>query len=151
MKKYITKNQKETFDLGKNIANTLKGGEVVALYGNLGAGKTTFTTGLVNNFIPAKRVLSPTFIIVRHYYPKNKLINHIIHADLYRLNNIKEIEELGLSEFFGMPKTVVLIEWADKMKHLLPENRTDIFFNFKSEITREINIKNLKIKSLKID
>ena len=140
MKKYITKNQKETFDLGKNIANTLKGGEVVALYGNLGAGKTTFTTGLVNNFIPAKRVLSPTFIIVRHYYPRNKPVKKIIHADLYRLNKLIEISGLGLTEYFNNPSTVMLIEWADRMKKLLPTKRTDIFFKIKSENTREIKI-----------
>ncbi|OGF98896.1 tRNA (adenosine(37)-N6)-threonylcarbamoyltransferase complex ATPase subunit type 1 TsaE [Candidatus Gottesmanbacteria bacterium RIFCSPHIGHO2_02_FULL_39_14] len=137
---YITNNQRQTFDLGKKLAPSLQGREVLALYGELGAGKTSLISGIINYFIPSKRVLSPTFIIVRHYYPRNKPVKKIIHADLYRLNKLIEISGLGLTEYFNNPSTVMLIEWADRMKKLLPTKRTDIFFKIKSENTREIKI-----------
>lgn len=133
-----TKNQDETYMAGQKIASTLKGGEVLTLYGELGAGKTTFTRGVINFFLPQVRVLSPTFIIVRHYYPEHKLISHIVHADLYRLDNLNEIEELGLEEFMNKSRTVLLIEWADRMKSLIPKDRMDIMFLAKSDNKRKI-------------
>ena len=140
MPSLTTKNQEETFDAGRLFASKLKGGEVLALYGDLGAGKTSFSAGIINYFI-AGRVLSPTFIIVRHYYPKKKIINQILHADLYRLNNHKEIEDLGLKEYFNKPQVLVIIEWAEKMKSHLPGKRINIYFGYKSSSDREILIK----------
>lgn len=140
MAKYTTYSRKETYELGRGIAQSLKGGEVLAFYGELGAGKTTFITGLVNYFLPGRRVLSPTFIIVRHYHPENKMINYLVHADLYRLNNINEIEDLGLAEYINQPKSVVLIEWADRMKNLLPAKRIDIFFDIIDENRRKVKV-----------
>ena len=137
---FTTKSQKETFSLGKKIAGSFSGGEVLALFGELGAGKTSFAKGVINYFLPRKRVISPTFIIVRHYHPNSNAINHLVHADLYRLNNEQEIDGLGLTEFMNNESTVVLIEWADKMPHLLPANRQDIFFEIVSDTVRKIKI-----------
>ena len=138
--KYISRNIRQTQDLGRGLAKKLRGGEILCLYGELGSGKTTFARGMINYFLPAKRVLSPTFIIVRHYYPENNKINHIIHSDLYRLNKGREIEDLGLSEFFHRSGCVVLIEWPDRMKGLLPSKRTDIRFIQTDNRNRTIKI-----------
>lgn len=138
MKDIITKNRKQTIEFAKKFAKSLKGGEVIALYGDLGSGKTTFVSGLVNYFIKGKRVLSPTFIIVRHYYPENTKISQIVHADLYRLKNSAEIEDLGLSEYFNNPKVVILIEWAERMNNLLPAGRINILFKQTGADSRKI-------------
>lgn len=134
----ITKNQEETITLGKKFASSLKGGEVIALFGELGSGKTTFTSGIINFFFKNKRVLSPTFIIVRHYYPKHKKIRQLIHVDLYRLKKMAEIEDLGLSEYFNNSNNIILIEWAEKIKSYLPEKRIEIRFTQFDQNSRRI-------------
>src|SRR3989339_1119927 len=97
--KYITWSARETSNLGRELAARLKGGEVVCLYGNLGSGKTTFISGVVNYFKPKTRVLSPTFIIVRHYRFNKPPVKNLLHADLYRLEDKPSIEALGLADF----------------------------------------------------
>ncbi len=139
-KKYITKNPEETKLLAKKLASTLRGGEVICLYGELGAGKTVFVKGVIDYFLPGKKVLSPTFIIVRHYYPQNSAIKNILHVDLYRLSETYEIQSLGLNEFMTKPDSIVLIEWAEKLAKLLPKQRIDIRFNILSEQQRLIKI-----------
>jgi len=140
MPSIISKNQTDTYNRGREYASKLQGGEILALSGPLGAGKTTFIKGAVNYFLPGKRVLSPTFIIVRHYYPQHSLIKHLLHVDLYRLQDTVQIQDLGLDEFFALPQTVVLIEWADRMGQLLPQRRIDVNFKIRSANTREILI-----------
>src|SRR3990167_9714860 len=85
--KYTTGSPRETSDLGRALAARLCGGEVVCLYGDLGSGKTTFISGVINFFRPKTRVLSPTFIIVRHYRFDKAPVKNFLHADLYRLDN----------------------------------------------------------------
>lgn len=136
----ITKSPEETKRLARKIASTLHSGEVLCLYGDLGAGKTTFIRGLIEFFIPGKRVLSPTFIIVRHYYINHPFIKNIYHVDLYRISMIEEIADLGLSEFMNKSDTIVAIEWAEKLESLLPEKRIDINFSIIDENKRGIKI-----------
>ena len=136
--KYITWSPRETSDLGRELAARLSGGEVVCLYGDLGSGKTTFISGVINYFRPKTRVLSPTFIIVRHYrFDKAPIIN-LFHADLYRLENKLSVKALGLAEYWTDPDTVFLMEWAEKMAGQLPENRIDISFRITGRDKREI-------------
>src|SRR3989344_7709025 len=101
MKHINTKSIDETVRLGREFAATLKGGEAVCLYGDLGAGKTVFVKGIIDYFIPGKRVLSPTFIIVRHYTSKSSAIKDIIHIDLYRIDTQKDMESVGLSQYLN--------------------------------------------------
>ena len=136
--KYITWSARETSNLGRELAARLKGGEVVCLYGNLGSGKTTFISGVVNYFRPKTRVLSPTFIIVRHYRFDKAPIKNLFHADLYRLDNKSSIKSLGLVEYWADPHSVFLMEWADKMAGQLPEKRIDISFRITGRDRREI-------------
>lgn len=137
---FITNTFEETRALGEKIAKNLKGGEVLALYGNLGAGKTTFVQGMTKGLGLKRRIISPTFIIVRSY---NLEIMNFYHIDLYRVENPLDIKKLGLDEIFNNPKSIVAIEWAEKMGNLLPKRRLDIFFEYLSDNRRKIIIKKL--------
>ena len=137
---YISDSSDCTRQLGWEIAAKIKGWEVLCLYGELGAGKTTFTQGLIDFFLPKKRVLYPTFIIVRHYRPVHKQIKNIYHVDLYRMNSESEIVGLGLSEFMHRPDTIVLFEWTERLGKLLPKKRVDIKFSIINNRERKIEV-----------
>lgn len=126
----------DTKRLGMKIASQLNGGEVICLYGDLGAGKTTFVNGMVNYYLPETRVLSPTFIIVRHYLINHNNLRHFLHVDLYRLKNLPEIESLGLEDYLHKSDTIMAIEWPEKMRKLLPKKRIDIKFQILSDNQR---------------
>jgi tRNA threonylcarbamoyladenosine biosynthesis protein TsaE len=134
----ITKSRNETISFGKKVASKVKGGELFCLYGNLGSGKTTFMEGFIGYFIPKKRVLSPTFIISRQYVVFGNKIKNIVHADLYRIENVKDIEGLGFSEYIKQIDTVIAVEWAEKWENKLPDKRTDIYFEYLNENSRKI-------------
>jgi tRNA threonylcarbamoyladenosine biosynthesis protein TsaE len=97
-------------------------------------------SGLINAFIEEKRVLSPTFIIVRHYEVRKKNIRRIYHADLYRLEKEEEIEGTGLLSFMTDPQNIVLIEWAEKLGKFLPSKRYDINIESSADNKRKIQI-----------
>lgn len=138
---YITESADETRQKGREFAARLKGGEVICLYGDLGAGKTVFASAVIDFFVPGRRVLSPTFIIVRHYPTYKHKIKEIIHVDLYRLESEKEVENVGLSQYIHRYDSVVLIEWAQKFGKLLPKERIDVRIVQTGEQEREFDIK----------
>lgn len=129
----ITNSEKETFEFAKNFAKKLKGGEVIGLIGNLGAGKTIFTKGLAASLGVKQTVNSPTFVIMKIYPIPNdqSLMTNLIHIDAYRLNNEKELEAIGAREYFGRKDCITIIEWADKVKKVLPKKAIKI--NFEAE------------------
>lgn len=135
----ITTSQEETIKRGEDIAETLKGGEVLCLYGELGSGKTTFTKGIAKGLGIQKRILSPTFIIVRHYKLKNNL-EGLFHFDLYRLSNKNEARDTGLDEYIKNKKNIVIIEWPEKLETNIPKKRIDIHFKYLEGDKREIKI-----------
>lgn len=106
---------------------------VLALQGDLGSGKTTFTQGLAKFLKIKDRVKSPTFVIMRNY----KLLYHI---DAYRLNKPEEILDLGWSEIISNPKNIVVIEWPEKIKKFLPKQTIYLKFKFINETQRKIKI-----------
>lgn len=137
---HITNSQKETKKLAHEFAKTLKAGDVIALYGDLGTGKTTFAQGLASGLGVRKKVMSPTFIFMRSYpitFKKNPLTFH--HLDLYRGQDEKDFKSLGLDEIFTTDAIVVL-EWADRIKRILPKKRIDIYFENKNGQKRKIKI-----------
>ena len=135
---FITNNLRETQKLAENLVKRLKKGDVLTLYGNLGSGKTTFVQGLARGFGIKKRIISPTFIIVRSYElkiknQKSKIKNAnqnsklFYHIDLYRIETQNDVKNLGIEEIVS-GKDIVVIEWAEKMQNLLPKKRWDVKF-----------------------
>lgn len=122
MKTVITTSPDETRRLGKTIGGLLTGGELLAIEGGLGSGKTVFVKGLALGLeIKDKDVSSPTFVFIHEY--RGRLV--LYHVDLYRIDNSYDIEDLGLFEFIG-GEGVTAIEWADRASKLLPDDRIDI-------------------------
>lgn len=148
--KFITKSYKETRKLGEKLAEEIKKGTVVALYGDLGSGKTTFVQGFAKGLKIKKRLISPTFIILRTYKIRLKTKNlklktsvqevkNFYHVDLYRIQNGEDIREIGLDEIIENGNDIVAIEWAEKLGDFLPKKRIDIHFKSQDH-TREITI-----------
>lgn len=144
----VTKSAKETQKLGQKIGSGLKVKNIVALYGELGSGKTTFIQGLAQGLGIKRRIISPTFVFVRQYEIGNtqnvsRIASHIsrlYHIDLYRIEKLEETKGLGLKEIFTDPKAIVAIEWAEKIKKILPKKRIDIYFKYIGEKERKIKI-----------
>lgn len=134
---FITESGEETQEIAEKIAKELKGGEVLALFGDLGAGKTTFVQGLAMGLGIDRRIISPTFIILRTYPLKDK---NFYHVDLYRIESEKEVEGIGLKEILKEKKDIVAIEWAEKIKDMLPDERINIFFTNLGGDKRKITI-----------
>lgn len=138
---YISRNSWQTKDLGYQIAKQLSGGEVLCLFGEMGAGKTKFISGVINFFLPGKRVLSPTFLIVRHYQLAQYSIKNLYHVDLYRIGNNYDLEGIGIAEFIQKPDTIVAIEWAERLSGIKPLRRMDITFSILTNNLRKIRLK----------
>lgn len=118
MQKVLTKSTDETKDFAKKFAKDFSGGGIIALSGDLGAGKTTFAQGFAEGLEIQGKIISPTFLIIRRYsIPKKK--NFFYHIDLYRLENI-DLRNSGLEEILQDPSNIVLIEWAEKISKHLP-------------------------------
>ena len=133
---------KDTFNLSKKIGSLLCNGDVIFLYGEIGVGKTTFVRGLINNFEVQRgtnesQILSPTFNIVFDYVIKEL---KIMHYDLYRLKNSKDIKELGI--YVESENGITLIEWHELMEKK-PDDRIELFFNYLEE---NLDKRNLEIK-----
>lgn len=121
-----------------NFAQKLKGGEVIALYGELGSGKTTFVQGLASGLGLKERILSPTFILHRSYKIKDNLTFH--HLDLYRLENQEEVKKLDFMEILGQKEAIVAIEWPEKIEKFLPPKVIKIYFENLGKEKRSIKI-----------
>ena len=127
MSKLIQANIQQTSELAKTIAKNLKGGEIFALVGPLGSGKTTLVKKVGQQLKISKKITSPTFALMHRFQAgkKNKKF-FVYHLDLYRTNSYKEVEALGITEFWGKPDSVTFIEWADKIKKYLPKKTITI-------------------------
>lgn len=111
---------------GKKIAAELKGGDVILLYGELGAGKTTLTRGIAAGLGIKKNIVSPTFGLMKVYNIKRLKdckIKILAHIDTYRLKNEKQLYEIGVEDYIGDPETVCVIEWPEKASGLLEGKR----------------------------
>ncbi len=157
--KIITHSEKETIELGKKLARELHGGEVIALYGDLGSGKTTLVKGIAQGLGIKKIITSPTFILMNVYKitnyelpfghellstppsalraqalngssrPRGKAerrITNFVHIDCYRIHSAHDIENIGAQEYFGRKDSVVVVEWPEKIKSILPKRKLEI-------------------------
>ncbi len=138
MEEFITNSDTETKQLAKQLAQKTKSG-VITLTGDLGAGKTTFVQGFAGGLEIPDKIISPTFVLIRQYkIPGTN--NTLYHVDLYRLENLDEIKQLGLEEIWSNPESIVLIEWPEKAVGLLPANRVDITIEKLGNDKRKITI-----------
>lgn len=154
-KTFLTKSSKETQKIGYDFAKTLKKGDVVCLYGDLGSGKTTFTQGLAKGLGIKNRIISPTFVIIRCYElqtqnsnlrtqiynSKLKSLERFYHVDLYRAEKKEDVESLGIEEIIDSENNIVVIEWAEKLINNLPKRRMDISFIFEKDNFRKITFR----------
>lgn len=118
----------------------MKGGEILGLVGDLGAGKTTFVQGLADGLNIKERLISPTFILLREYRRASGV--NLYHVDLYRLETVTEteLEGLGILDFAKDKRNVILIEWAEKARGLLPANTIWVEFENLGRDRRKIVI-----------
>ncbi|MEW6511399.1 MAG: tRNA (adenosine(37)-N6)-threonylcarbamoyltransferase complex ATPase subunit type 1 TsaE [Bacteroidota bacterium] len=112
----VSRSAEETEALGREFAHQLRPGDVVALIGTLGSGKTRFVAGVCSGLGVSARVTSPTFTLINEYHAPFGLV---AHADMYRIRRRSEVGELGLEEYFN-DRCICLIEWAETILDLLP-------------------------------
>ena len=142
--KITTHSEQETKDFAKKFASKLSGGEILCLYGELGAGKTTFVKGLAEGLGITENITSPTFTLMNIYKPtvsKSLRITNLVHIDTYRLKNAKELIEIGVEDYIGTPGSITIIEWPEKISNLLKKEKVvKIFLDHSSQNTRKITI-----------
>jgi tRNA threonylcarbamoyladenosine biosynthesis protein TsaE len=140
---YSSFDEEETFQLGVDFSGRLTPGEVVAFFGDLGAGKTEFIKGICQGMNVEEIVSSPTYTIVNQYSGEDRSERSvdIYHVDLYRIENAKELIELGLADLMADAASIKLIEWAENAESILPPVRYDIYFvTLDDENSRRIEI-----------
>lgn len=124
--KKILPTEQDTEKSGAQIAAQLKSPAIIFLEGQLGAGKTTFAKGFLRGLGYQGLVKSPTFTLIETYVLPSA---HVVHADLYRLKNEMELENLGLRDYFT-DDTIILIEWASRAKKCLPKPTMECVLTF---------------------
>ena len=139
MKKFITNSNKQTQKLGETLAKELKGGEIICLSGDLGAGKTTFTQGLLKELKIKGPHTSPTFVILKKYEIRfaRYEIRNVYHIDAYRIKD-KDLLGLGWKELIADKNNIIIIEWAENVKKIIPKNALWIRFKWLDRNEREI-------------
>src|SRR3989344_2059078 len=157
---YKTKSPKETQKIAsllaekikiKKTANTTRGALVVAMEGELGAGKTVFTQGFAKALKIKAKIKSPTFVLMKHYpIPDSGLrikktisnqqltISNFYHLDCYRLKNYKDLLPLGVKEILKEPANIILVEWAERVKPILPRNCIKVHIDHIGQKERKI-------------
>ena len=136
----------ETENLAKKLAKVVECGDCILLYGEIGAGKTTFTKFLLENLEVKSIVSSPTFTLLNEYSGKYP----IYHFDMYRISSSDELYELGFEDYLDSKNSkyvktgLTLIEWPDNVKNILPKERIEITIEKLGDNKRKFTIKNLK-------
>lgn len=143
MAQYLTSSEEETKKLAQKLAKIVRqahhGKNVFALFGELGAGKTTFIQGFAKGLGIKEKIISPTFVLIRqHQIPNTKKV--LYHIDLYRIGDEKEIKNLGLADLINNSDHLILIEWADKIKRLLSKSTVRISIKIINATLRKITI-----------
>ena len=134
---FISHSEEDTVICGARFAKSLRRGDTVALYGQLGSGKTRFIQGICKGLGVLEHVASPTFTIVNEYSAGDL---RIYHFDFYRMTSLREIHDVGFEEYTA-GDGICLIEWAEKAQELLPAERYDVRLELgPAEHTREIVI-----------
>jgi tRNA threonylcarbamoyladenosine biosynthesis protein TsaE len=156
---FATNSSKQTQKLGEILAKELKGGEIICLTGELGSGKTTFAQGILRGFKVKGPHTSPTFVVMKKYKAKFSIFNfqfsnkskiskskkeyqiiNVYHIDAYRVGS-KDILDLGWEEIIANKNNIIIVEWAERIRGIVPKNAVWIKFEHKGEEERKIFIK----------
>ncbi len=130
----ITSNPEQTWRIGELLGALLGPGDIVCLYGDLGAGKTSLSYGIALGLeVKEQYITSPTFTFVNEYEGRLPFY----HIDLYRLKDPEELENIGFEEYLDSDG-VTVIEWAERAEDELPEERLSVYLNYVNENSREI-------------
>ncbi len=138
--KYHSKSEQDTLNFAAKFAETLDPGSIIALYGELGAGKTVFAKGLAKKLGIIEPIQSPTFVIACEYsIPlSSSKIRYLYHLDLYRIDGIYSAMAFGIEEYIQANCAVTLIEWPERINNILPQKTKKIEIKHRSENEREI-------------
>ena len=133
---FLSNSPAATYGFGKRVGERLKAGSIIALIGELGCGKTLFTRGIcVGLGVPSRYVNSPTFVFVNEYLGRLP----VFHMDLYRLNTITEEFEIGILDYLAKADSgIIVVEWAEKILSLLPDNYLQVQFQVLSARRRQL-------------
>lgn len=129
MKNYYSNSIEDTYSIAKEIATSLKAGDILAYTGNLGAGKTTFTKGLAKGLGIDQNVTSPTFALVNEY--RNKIGLSLFHFDMYRINDISDVETTGFFDYLD-EEQIIAVEWSENIKDVLDYYPNTIYIMFET-------------------
>lgn len=139
MQEFLSKNLKETKELAKSFAKKIKrikknrNAIIIGLQGELGAGKTTFIQSFAKGLGIKAKITSPTFVLMKNY-------KNFYHIDCYRIKNTKDILGLDFKEIISNPKNIIMIEWAEKIRKILPKDAIWIRFKIINKNQRKIEI-----------
>jgi tRNA threonylcarbamoyladenosine biosynthesis protein TsaE len=152
---FTTNSSKQTQKMGEILAKELKGGEIICLTGELGSGKTTFAQGVLKGLGAKKPYTSPTFVVMKQYKkrisnfkfqisnqiqsPKSKILN-IYHMDAYRVN-AQDVLDLGWEEIISNKNNIVIVEWAERIRAIIPKRAIWLEFDHLKEDERKIVFK----------
>ncbi len=136
---FLSNSPVATFNFGKRLGRRLEAGSIIALIGELGCGKTLLTRGICAGLdVPDRRVNSPTFVLVNEYSGRLP----VFHMDLYRLGSIAEEFEIGVLDYLARAGSgVIIVEWAEKILSLLPEDRLEVRFRVVASRKRELALR----------
>ena len=152
-KENITSSSVQTKKLGESFAKEIlekkpkKTAFVIGLEGGLGGGKTTFMQGFAKGLGVKEKILSPTFVIMKKFkiqYLKSN-IQYLIHIDCYRIQKSKELLDLGFKEIVSNPKNIIAVEWADRIRKIMPKDSIWIKFDFIDRRKRKITFRNFQL------
>ena len=137
MATYITRSPAETEQVGARIATAVSGGQVVALYGGMGMGKTVLVRGMASVLAPHAQVQSPTFALVHEYPAEQPGHPALVHFDMYRISGWDDLYSSGFFEYIDAG-AVVVTEWSENIEAALPENTVRVRFTRLSDTDRRI-------------
>lgn len=143
MREFITESREETIQLGKNLAKAIPPGSCLALIGKLGAGKTTLVKGLAEGLQIEGQIVSPTFLLIKEYTNGRLPLYHI---DAYRISQPQELVEVGVEDYLLRAEGITVIEWAEKIREILPPNCIEVKIEIRGKEKRKFTFKDFQFE-----
>lgn len=141
-KEIISNSEAETEQFACVLAQTLPRGSVMALNGDLGAGKTVFSRGFARGLNITEPVSSPTYTIIQEYPCPNH--GYFFHIDLYRISDVRAALDFGIDEYLNDPESWCIIEWPDRISTILPPHTINIKIAINDQDSRKITVTNIQ-------